>query len=66
MTLCTIANPVRWGGKTTKNNTVFLTITTHQAWHTLFNNMTPYEIANEITKYYLDPDFFMVAVRRKD
>jgi 5-methylcytosine-specific restriction endonuclease McrA len=58
--------PRSLGGKTTRENTVFLTKSKHEAWHTLFSNMTPYEIANEINKFYLDPDFFMVAVNRKD
>jgi hypothetical protein len=29
----------------------------HSAWHILFSSMTAQEIAEEINKYYLDPEF---------
>jgi hypothetical protein len=37
----------------------------HRSWHTLFNNMSAKAIAAEITKTWLDPDFYFVAIPRK-
>ena len=36
----------------------------HKAWHLLFKNMTPDQIANKINGIYLDPDYKLVAERR--
>jgi hypothetical protein len=36
----------------------------HVAWHRLFTNMSPQEIAHIISDVWLDPDFYLVAVPR--
>lgn len=33
----------------------------HRAFHTVFGNMTPPEIAHLLTTVYIDPDYRMVA-----
>ena len=49
------------GGKSTKRNLIEIRDNLHRAWHTLFGNMTPPEIARLISTIYLDPDYQMVA-----
>lgn len=36
----------------------------HRAWHLLFGNKTPEEIASVINHTWLDPDWQMLAVRK--
>lgn len=36
----------------------------HEAWHMLFSNASAEQIAEIINSFWLDPDYFMVAVRR--
>jgi hypothetical protein len=36
----------------------------HQAWHKLFANMHPHQIADEINKTWLDPRFKLAVIRR--
>jgi hypothetical protein len=49
------------GGKTTRRNVIEIKDNLHRAWHTLFGNMLPHEIARLISKTYLDPDYQMVC-----
>jgi hypothetical protein len=49
------------GGKTTRRNVIEIKDNLHRAWHTLFGNMLPHEIARLISEVYLDPDYRMVA-----
>lgn len=44
-----------------EENIQIMTEVKHRAWHSLFENMTPEEIANEINRYYLDLDYCMVV-----
>lgn len=37
----------------------------HQAWHTLFGNMTAEMICKEINKVWIDPDYEILC-RKKD
>jgi hypothetical protein len=37
----------------------------HEAWHLLFSNGTPDQIADIINQFWLDPDWFLVAVPRR-
>jgi hypothetical protein len=41
-----------------------LPVERHQAWHTLFWNLTPERIAEMINLWYLDPDYEFVVVRK--
>lgn len=37
----------------------------HRAYHLLFGNMTPRELAKMLTDTWIDPDFYLVAIPRK-
>ena len=52
--------PISKGGSGGKNIRL-LPMDKHQAWHVLFTNMTPFEIADEMNKYYLDLGYKMVV-----
>lgn len=54
------------GGKTTPENISIVSIKDHEAWHKLFRNYPPKQIAEIINKKWLDPEFqFMVVPREK-
>ena len=57
--------PVSRGGKTIPENLSVVPVVKHRAWHTLFGNMNPMEIADEINKYWLDPSYEFI-VRKID
>jgi hypothetical protein len=38
----------------------------HRAYHTLFRNWSPYQIARELNVTWIDPDYMLVAVRRDE
>lgn len=57
--------PQSRGGDKSARNTVRLKQKYHKSWHRLFGRDAPNEIASLITKIYLDPDFYMVAIPRK-
>lgn len=42
-------------------NISYIKLKHHKAWHLIFADMTPEEIAEEINKKYLDPAFRMVV-----
>jgi hypothetical protein len=52
------------GGTDEERNISNLPIRKHRAWHILFENMTAFEIANEINVRYLDPDWILIPRRR--
>ena len=54
------------GGTSEARNMVELPQHLHQAWHDLFKAYTPEQIAATITRFYLDPDYIMVAVKKSD
>jgi len=54
------------GGKNKPRNVIMIQQNLHRAWHTLFGNMSAPEIANLITAVYLDPDYRMVAKKKKE
>ncbi|MEN9852247.1 MAG: hypothetical protein RI996_190 [Candidatus Parcubacteria bacterium] len=37
----------------------------HQAWHTLFSNKNPFQIARIINRYWLDPKYKMLVVETR-
>jgi len=54
------------GGTNEPENLVHVPDHLHRAWHCLFNNHTPQEIADIINAVWLDHDFtFKVERRRK-
>lgn len=36
----------------------------HRAWHVLFSNKTPHEIAKIISEIWIDPDYEFICVRK--
>ena len=53
------------GGKTTDRNISNVSVKQHQAWHTLFGNRCPEDIAHLINAVWIDPDYQLVCVNRK-
>ena len=54
------------GGTSEARNMQELPAHLHQSWHDLFKAYTPQQIAATITRFYLDPDYIMVAVKKSD
>jgi hypothetical protein len=52
------------GGKTTERNISMVPEHKHRAYHLLFANMDAHEIANLLTRVYIDPDWEMIARRK--
>lgn len=58
--------PRSQGGTDTQRNLSIIPAHKHQAWHLLFDNKSPYEIAAIINAIYLDPDYFFVCKRKEN
>ena len=58
--------PKSRGGGNSQRNISIVPIVQHQAWHTLFANQSAEEIAEAINRHWLDPDYKMVAVRKRE
>ena len=56
--------PRSLGGDDTARNVIRVPDKKHQAWHMLFSNLTPAQIAEVINATWLDPDYVLVAFRR--
>jgi hypothetical protein len=56
--------PKSLGGGMNKRNISLLPEKKHVAWHILFRNLSAEQIANEINRYYLDPDFQFIVIRK--
>ena len=54
------------GGTEEERNKIKLPIKLHRAWHDLFKNWSAERIAQEISERDLDPDYRMVAVKKKE
>jgi hypothetical protein len=54
------------GGKTTPRNISNVSVKEHRAWHILFKNRTPENIAAYINAVWLDPDYEFICINRKD
>lgn len=52
------------GGSDELSNISIVDETQHKAWHRLFKNMRPQQIADKINGIYLDPEFKFVVERR--
>lgn len=55
--------PKSRGGDNSVGNISRVEVNKHRAWHTLFENMTAQEIANEINRTWIDPEYFLVVRR---
>ena len=53
------------GGKTTKHNISNVSVKEHRAWHILFKDRCPEDIAAYINGVWLDPDYQFVCINRK-
>lgn len=56
--------PRSLGGDSSDRNMSHVSVSKHQAWHNLFKNFNPDQIANYINTVWLDPDFILVVKRR--
>lgn len=56
--------PVSLGGSSDSHNIIWLPANKHRSWHALVANMSPQEIAKELSDKYLDPDWQLIAIRK--
>ena len=56
--------PVSEGGTRDPRNISRVHDKLHKAWHLLFANKTPYEIANICNQTWLDPEYEFVVKRK--
>lgn len=56
--------PKSLGGTTERKNVSKIPHKKHVAWHVLFGNAPAHRIAEEINRYYIDPDYRLVIERR--
>jgi hypothetical protein len=57
--------PKSLGGSNERDNISYVTQTEHRAWHKLFSNYTPYQIANIINIIWIDTEYTLVCVKHK-
>ena len=57
--------PVSHGGNSKTYNISYVSPQAHQAWHRLFGNSKPQEIADTINAVWLDYEFEFIVRRRK-
>ncbi len=53
------------GGSNHPNNISVVRRSDHKAYHRLFSNMLPDELAAMLTDTWIDPDYYLVAIPRK-
>jgi len=53
------------GGTDTPSNVILVRVTKHRAYHTLFENKGPHEVAQELNKTWIDPRYELVVVRKQ-
>ncbi len=51
-------------GSNDESNISMVSVKKHQAWHTLFQAMTPEMICDEINRVWLDPDYEFICIKR--
>lgn len=56
--------PKSLGGTGDPRNIVRLPAKKHAAWHLLFRNLPAERIAEEINRWYIDPDYQLLVMRR--
>lgn len=57
--------PKSKGGKGNRKNIVRVNVKEHQAYHVLFRNMQPHEIADVLNHTWIDPKYIFTVRRRK-
>jgi hypothetical protein len=57
--------PRSLGGTRSRENISRIPAKKHTAWHILFQNFSAEQIAEEINRLYLDPDYELVLRRRE-
>jgi hypothetical protein len=58
--------PRSLGGDDSPRNLSYVSRTRHNAWHTLFANWSPTQIARHINAMWLDPDYRLVVVTAEE
>lgn len=53
------------GGNDAPTNIVLVRVTKHRAYHTLFENKCPHEVAQELNKTWIDPAYELVVIKRQ-
>jgi hypothetical protein len=53
------------GGANTSANISIVPDHKHRAYHTLFADKTPQEVADILTDVWIDPDFIMIAISKR-
>lgn len=53
------------GGTDSPKNISIVSEKSHQAWHTIFQDMNPEEIAQVINSVWLDPAYYFECRKRK-
>ena len=53
------------GGTNEARNISIVEQSKHRAYHTLFQNMTPHEVARLLTEVWVDPDFEIIARKKR-
>lgn len=56
--------PKAFGGSSEGNNIIMVRADKHAAFHKLFGIMTPEEIAIELSKTWIPPDWELIAVKK--
>lgn len=57
--------PTSKGGTNDPSNISRVKITEHRAYHQLFRNLLPQEVAAILTKTWIDPAYYLVAIPRQ-
>lgn len=58
--------PKSRGGGNGVDNISIVSSKEHKAWHTMFRNMLPHQIADKINNVWLDPNYKFIVVMRSD
>jgi hypothetical protein len=58
--------PKALNGDDSDRNISLISDEKHRAWHVIVASMDVYDIANEINKNFLDPDYMFVVYKRSD
>lgn len=54
------------GGTNAKRNISIVRSDHHEAYHLLFGNRNPKEVASFLNKIWIDPDYYLVVKRRRN
>lgn len=56
--------PTSMGGQNTEKNISIVPVHMHRAYHMLFSNLPPKEVAKVLTSVWIDPAYYLVAIPR--